>query len=142
MERMTEAEWRRFLDEHRSPAIASVTRPDGRPHASPIWIYPTGDEIVMTMFHTSVKANALANDPRMTLVVQDEVPPYRYAIVEGRVTGFDDDPGTVQYWAGRLGGRYMGEDRTEEFARRNGVPGEQVARFVIDHVRADKNITD
>lgn len=139
---MSEAEWRAFLDDHRGPAIAAVTRPDGRPHASPIWIYPHGDEIIFTTFHTSVKARSLAQDPRMTLVVQDDIPPYRYVVIEGRVTGFDDDPDTVRAWAGKLGGRYMGEDRAEEFARRNGVPGEMAARFKIERVRADTNITD
>jgi PPOX class probable F420-dependent enzyme len=142
MEQMNEVEWRAFLAEHRSPAIAAVTRPDGRPHASPVWIYPDGDEIVMTMFHTSVKARALRHDPRMTLVVQDDDPPYRYVVIEGRITGFETDLETVKYWAGKLGGRYMGEDRVQEFAERNGIPGEHVARFVIEHVRADKNITE
>ncbi|TVR73415.1 MAG: PPOX class F420-dependent oxidoreductase [Sphaerobacteraceae bacterium] len=142
MEKMTEIEWRQFLEEHRSPAIAAVTRPDGRPHASPLWIYPTGDEIIMTMFHTAVRTRALMIDPRMTLVVQDDAPPYRYVVIEGRVSGFEKDLDTVRYWAGKLGGRYMGEDRTEEFAERNGIPGEWLTRFVINHVRADKNITD
>jgi PPOX class probable F420-dependent enzyme len=103
LEQMTEAEWRQFLEVHRSPAIAAVTRVDGRPHASPIWIYPDGDEILFTLFHTSVKAKALSEDPRITLVVQDDAPPYRYAVIEGQVTGFDDDLETVKHWAGKLG---------------------------------------
>jgi hypothetical protein len=78
----------------------------------------------------------------MTLVVQDDAPPYRYVVIEGRVTGFEKDLDIVRHWAGKLGGRYMGEDRAEEFARRNGIPGEWLARFVIDRVRADKNITE
>lgn len=78
----------------------------------------------------------------MTLVIQDDSPPYRYVVIEGRVIGYDDDPENVRHWAGKLGGRYMGEDRAEEFARRNGVPGEMAARFKIERVRADTNITD
>jgi PPOX class probable F420-dependent enzyme len=139
---MTEAEWRQFLEVHRSPAIAAVTRVDGRPHASPIWIYPDGDEILFTLFHTSVKAKALSEDPRITLVVQDDAPPYRYAVIEGRVTGFDDDLETVKHWAGKLGARYLGDDREAEFAERNGVPGEILARMTIERVRADRNITE
>jgi PPOX class probable F420-dependent enzyme len=141
MERMTEAEWRRFIDEHTSPAIATVVRTDGRPHASPIWIYPTEDEIVMTMFHESVKVKALARDRRMTLVVQDDRPPYRFAMIEGRVV-LTDDRDAVREWAGRLGGRYMGADRAEEFAERNGVPGELLGRMSIERVHAFKNVTD
>lgn len=142
MEQMTETEWRQFLEEHRSPAIAAVTREDGRPHASPIWIYPAGDEILFTTFQSSVKAKALAHNPRISLVVQDDAPPYRYAVIDGHVTGFDTNLETVKEWAGKLGGRYLGDDRAAEFAERNGVPGEMLARMVIDHVRADRNITE
>jgi PPOX class probable F420-dependent enzyme len=142
MEHMTDTEWREFLEEHRSPAIAAVTHPDGRPHASPIWIYLDGDEIVFTTYHTSVKATSLAENPSMTLVIQDDRPPYRYVVIEGRFTGFDDDPDRLYHWAGKLGGRYMGEDRAEEFARRNGVSGEIVGRMTIERIVAHKNITD
>jgi PPOX class probable F420-dependent enzyme len=142
MELMTETEWRMFLEEHRSPAIAAVSRPDGRPHASPIWIYLDGDEIVFTTYYTSVKATSIAENPSMSLVVQDDRPPYRYVVIEGRFTGFDDDPDRLYKWAGKLGGRYMGEDRAEEFARRNGVPGEIVGRMTIERVIAHKNITE
>jgi hypothetical protein len=38
------------------------------------------------------------------------------------------DPAQVRAWAGRLGGRYLGADRAEEMAERNGVPGEVVVR--------------
>jgi hypothetical protein len=89
-----------------------------------------------------VKATALEQNPHMTLVVQDDAPPYRYVVVEGTVTGFDHDPARLHEWAGKLGGRYMGEDQTEEFARRNGVPGEMVGVMSIDRVTAHKNITD
>jgi PPOX class probable F420-dependent enzyme len=142
MQTMTEPEWRQFLEEHLSPAIAAVTRPDGQTHASPIWIYLEGNEIVFTTFHTSVKATSLELNPNMTLVVQDESPPYRYVVIEGKVTGFDHDPVRLRYWAGKLGGRYMGPDRAEEFADRNGVPGEMVGRMTIKRVVAHKNITD
>lgn len=142
METMTESEWRTFLEEHRSPAVAAVTRSDGRPHATPIWIYPDGDEIVFTTFHTSAKKKALDHNPRMTLVVQDDAPPYRYVIIEGRVTGFDDNLDTLRHWAEALGGRYIGPDRANEFAERNGVPGELVGRLTIERVTAHKNITD
>lgn len=141
MKRMTEDEARQFIEDCRSPAIATVVRKDGRPHASPIWIYPDGDEIVFTTYYNSVKAKALARDPRMTLLVQDEREPYHFAMIEGHVTSLKDDLPALKEWAGRLGGRYLGQSRVQEFAERNGVPGELLGRFKIELIRGFKNIT-
>ena len=35
----------------------------------------------------------------------------------------------VRHWATRIGGRYMGLDRAEEYGARNGVPGELLVRL-------------
>ena len=35
----------------------------------------------------------------------------------------------VRHWATRIGGRYMGADRADEFGARNGVPGELLVRL-------------
>ena len=43
--------------------------------------------------------------------------------------GLGEDPDELLATATRIGGRYMGEDRAEEFGRRNGVPGELIVRL-------------
>ncbi|MCW2686338.1 MAG: class probable F420-dependent enzyme [Mycobacterium sp.] len=40
-----------------------------------------------------------------------------------------EDPQRVVDTATRIGARYMGPDRAEEFDRRNGIPGELVVRI-------------
>jgi PPOX class probable F420-dependent enzyme len=139
---MTQSECRAFLEAHLSPAVLTFVRSDGRPHASPVWIYPDGDEIVFTMFNLAVKGQELSLGSRITMVVQDEAPPYRYIRLEGEITTIDDDLETVRHWAGKLGGRYLGDDRAEEFAERNGIPGELVARMRLDLLRGVIDITD
>ena len=47
-----------------------------------------------------------------------------------------EDLAEVRHWAARIGGRYMGADRAEEFGRRNGVPGELLVRVQPVHVVA------
>ncbi len=42
--------------------------------------------------------------------------------------------------ATRIGGRYMGADRAEEFGRRNAVPGELVVRVQPTKVNSAFNI--
>ena len=41
-------------------------------------------------------------------------------------------------WATKIGARYMGEDRAEEFGRRNAVAGELLVRLTPDRVVADR----
>jgi hypothetical protein len=61
--------------------------------------------------------------------------------VEG-VAEISDDPDEVRHWAGRLGARYMGEDRAEEFGRRNGVAGELLVRVRPEHVVSALDLAD
>lgn len=75
----------RFLAEPRVAVLAYVRR-DGRPNQSPIWYCYDGSTLVMSTMTGSPKHRALAHDPRVTVTVQDERPPYRAAVIEGTVT--------------------------------------------------------
>jgi hypothetical protein len=46
------------------------------------------------------------------------------------------------HWGGLLGARYMGEDRTQGYAARNGGPGNLLVRARIDKVIAFNGIAD
>ena len=81
---------------------------------------------MFTTWHTTVKANILRRDRRV-VVVQDPAPPYDYVSVEGEAQLIDDLQLRREI-STRLGAKYMGADRAEEFGRRNGVEGELVVR--------------
>ncbi len=51
------------------------------------------------------------------------------------------DPGELLEMATRIGSRYMGADRAEEFGRRNGVPGEYVVRLRPTRVISTLDVT-
>jgi general stress protein 26 len=63
--------------------------------------------VVFTVDANSVKAKALAREPRVSLCVDDEVPPYAFVLVEGTATVVDDPEAQLR-WATRIGARYMG----------------------------------
>ena len=86
-------------------------------------------------WHTSAKARHLRRDPRASLVVDLSEPPYAYVMVEGTAT-LSDDLGETRRFATRIGGRYMGEERAEEYGERNGVEGELLVRLHIDRIIA------
>jgi PPOX class probable F420-dependent enzyme len=128
MARMTDEEAWRFLGEGDRTAVVASVRPDGRPHAVPTWYAVDGNELVFTTWHTTVKAANLRKDPRVVVVVQDPAPPYDYVSVEGEAELIDDLP-ACRAISTRLGAKYMGENRAEEFGKRNGVEGELIVRI-------------
>jgi PPOX class probable F420-dependent enzyme len=132
---MERDEWRAFLVEGTRTAKLATTRADGRPHVVPIWFLLDGDDVVFTTWHESLKARSLRRDPRVALCVDDDRPPFAYVELGGRAT-LSDDLDEVRAWATRLGRRYMGAERGEEFGARNGVPGELLVRVHVDHVVA------
>ncbi len=46
------------------------------------------------------------------------------------------------HWGGLLGARHMGDDRAEEYAARNGGPGNLLVRGRVDEVIAFDGIAD
>jgi PPOX class probable F420-dependent enzyme len=136
---MTEVEWWAFLVERPRPAILATSRADGRPHAAPVWIDVDDGTIVFNTGADTVKGRNLARDPRCSLVVQDDEAPFAMVVVEGTVA-LSDELADVRRWAARIGGRYMGAERAEEYGERNGVPGELVARLIPTHVVSARDV--
>lgn len=138
---MSIEEMKVFIVEGTRTGHLATAREDGRPHAAPIWFVMDGDDIVFTTFHTSVKGRNLQRQPYATLSVDEPTPPYSFVVVEGPVT-LDPDPASSRHWAGIMGARYMGEDRAEEFARRNGIEGEWVGRLTPVNWTGIRDIAD
>ena len=83
------------------------------------------------MFNTgkdTAKGRALARDPRATLCVDLEEPPFAFVQVQGEAE-LSEDPAELLRTATAIAARYMGAERSEEFGKRNGVPGELVVRL-------------
>ncbi|MEU1795758.1 PPOX class F420-dependent oxidoreductase [Streptomyces californicus] len=132
---MTEDAWRAFLSDGTRTAKVSTVRADGSPHVAPVWFLLDGDSVVFNTGEESVKGRNLARDGRVSLCVDDDRPPYSFAVVNGRAE-LSEDPGDLLRWATLIARRYVAADEAEEFGRRNGVPGELVVRVRIDKVIA------
>ncbi|RMG94837.1 MAG: PPOX class F420-dependent oxidoreductase [Chloroflexi bacterium] len=139
MKDMTPAEAKTFLMTGTRTGKLATTRSDGRPHVAPIWFVMDGDDLIFNTWHTSVKAQNMRRDPRVSLCVDEETPPFAFVIVEGTVTLTENAPDLVA-WATRIGGRYMGADQAEAFGRRNGVPGELLVRLTPTKIIAKKDV--
>jgi hypothetical protein len=107
----------------------ATVRADGRPHVAPVWyVLDDNGTVLFNTGESTVKGRNLRRDPRASLCVDDERPPFSYVVMEGTVE-ITDDLGEVRRWATEIGGRYMGEERAEEYGARNGVEGELLVRL-------------
>ena len=124
------------------PGVLATTRKDGRPHVAPVW-YDVDDDgtIVFTTGASTVKGRTLRRTNWAAMTVDDDRPPFSFVTVAGPVT-ISEDLAEVREWAGRIGGRYMGADRAEEYGERNGVPGELLVRLVPEKVVSARDLAD
>jgi PPOX class probable F420-dependent enzyme len=141
MREMTRGEAIEFLSAGTRTGKLATVRANGAPHVTPIWFVIDGDDIVFNTWHTSSKAKHFARDPRASLVVDLEEPPYAYVLVEGSVT-ISRDLDEIVRFATRIGARYMGTDRAAEFGARNGVEGELLIRLHMGRLIAVDDISD
>ena len=101
---------------------------DGRPLVVPVWFIVEDGDLVFNTNKDTAKGRALARDPRATLCVDLEEPPYAFVQVQGDAE-LSEDPDELVRTATAIAARYMGQDRAAEYGKRNGVPGELVVRL-------------
>jgi PPOX class probable F420-dependent enzyme len=101
--RLTQSEVERFLAGRRVAVLVTIGE-DGRPLPTPIWyVYHDG----LLYFRTAdgaAKARNARRDPRVSVCVQDERPPYRAVVVHG--TAEVREP--LEWLSRELPRRYLG----------------------------------
>jgi PPOX class probable F420-dependent enzyme len=109
----------------RAPRIAvlAYARADGRPCQAPIWYTLSDGAFWMSTVTGSPKHRALERDPRVCLTIQDERPPYRALLADGKVELAPLDPardptaGMAVRYFGRLGAAQYERMTAAEYAR-------------------------
>src|SRR5580658_3986572 len=117
-----------FLSEGTRTGILGYASASGRPLVVPVWFVVEDGTLVFNTGKDTAKGRALARDPRATLCVDLEEPPYGFVQVQATAE-LSQEPAELLRTASAIGARYMGEDRAEEFGKRNAVPGELVVRL-------------
>ncbi|MER6719762.1 PPOX class F420-dependent oxidoreductase [Streptomyces halstedii] len=138
---MTQDEWRAFLSEGTRTGKVATVRADGSPHIAPVWFLLDGDDLVFNTGEETVKGRNLARDGRVSVCVDDDRPPFAFAVVQGHAE-LSEDLVEVQEWATRIAARYVGQDAAAEFGARNGVAGELLVRVRVDKVVAMAEVAD
>jgi PPOX class probable F420-dependent enzyme len=139
---MTASETRAFLAAGTRTGKLAVVKRDGSAHVVPIWFVVDGDgSLVFNTGADTIKGRAIRRDPRVSICVDDEAPPYAYVRVDG-VAEISEDLGAMLPWSTAIGRRYMGDDLAEAFGRRNAVAGELLVRVRPTRVVARAGVAD
>jgi uncharacterized protein len=109
---------------------------DGRPPASiPIWYsYEPGGDILINTGATSRKAKLIERAGQVTLVAQNEEPPYQYVVVEGTVV--DTSAPTPLDVREAIAIRYLGDEAGRAFVK--SLEGSTTVLFTV---RPDRWLT-
>ena len=103
---------------------------NGTPHVVPIWY--TVDNQNNIIFNTgggSVKAKNIRRDNRVRLCVDDQTPLFSFVIIDGIAKIETNDSNEIYKWAKIFAARYMGDDKTEAYGRRNSGEGEVLVKI-------------
>ena len=131
---------RDFLSPGTRTGKLSYLAASGRPLVAPVWFVVEDGSLVFNTNKDTAKGRALARDPRVSLCVDLEEPPYAFVQVQGEAE-LSEDPAELIRTATAIAARYMGAGRAEEFGRRNGVPGELVVRVWPTKVRVNFDVS-
>lgn len=113
---MTPDARRAFLTSGTRTAVLATTRADGRPHAVPVCFVLEDDDVLFLTNDATAKGRALQRDPRATLVVDDETPPFAFVMIEGTAQ-LSRSPGDIDRVAPEIAERYDGPGGVEDFVR-------------------------
>lgn len=142
MRKMSHDEYLHFMMERPRTAKVATASLDGQPHVAPVWFEMDGETIIFTTWHTTVKAKHLRENPRVSLSVDDDTPPFSFAVVEGTAEIANPTPEEFLHWATRIAGRYMGGDLAKAYGQRNAVPGELLIRITPTKIVTRAGMSD
>ena len=141
MASLSDPEVRDFLARGTRTGKLAYLAASGRPLVVPVWFVVEGDSLVFNTGKDTAKGRALARDPRATLCVDLEEPPFAFVQVQGEAE-LSEDPAELLRTATAIAARYVGAERAGEFGRRNGVPGELVVRLRPKQVVSALDLAD
>ena len=143
---MSREEIEAFLMSGTKTGKVSTVRKDGRPHLAPIWFVldsnkDNNNSIIFTTGNESVKGKDMLRDPRVSLCVDDQTPPFSFVVIEGLAEiNQEPDLDDLLKWTTKIAARYMGQDDAESYGKRNAVIGEMLVKIRPTKIIAQKDM--
>jgi PPOX class probable F420-dependent enzyme len=147
MTEMSKAEIARFLMQGTFTGKLATVKKDGSSHVVPIWfVLDNGNskdkigEIVFTTGDTSIKANNIQRDNRVSICLDDQIPPFSFVTIFGTANIQPYRQKEVFKWAMKIAERYMGKKNADAYGRRNSEEGLVLVRIKPTRILAEKDI--
>ncbi|MGH9977899.1 MAG: PPOX class F420-dependent oxidoreductase [Nitrososphaeraceae archaeon] len=147
MAEMSKAEIGKFLMQGTFTGKLATVKKDGSSHVVPIWfVLDNGNtrgkvgNIIFTTGDTSVKANNIQRDNRVSICVDDQTPPFSFVTIFGTAKIHSYKQKEVLKWATKIAERYMGKKNAEAYGRRNSEEGLVLVGIKPKRIIAEKDI--
>jgi PPOX class probable F420-dependent enzyme len=96
--------------------------------------------LIFTTGSTSVKANNIQRDSRVSICIDDQIPPFSFVTILGTAKIFSYKQKEILKWATKIAERYMGKSNAEAYGRRNSEEGLVLVRIKPTRIIAEKDI--
>ena len=147
MTEMSKAEIGRFLMKETFTGKLATVKEDGSSHVVPIWFVLEKKKsrdrignIIFTTGSTSVKANNIRRDNRISICIDDQIPLFSFVTIFGTAKIYPYKQKEVLKWATKIAERYMGKDNAEAYGKRNSEEGLVLVRIKPTRIIAEKDI--
>jgi PPOX class probable F420-dependent enzyme len=151
MTEMSKAEIGRFLMQGTFTGKLATVKKDGSSHVVPIWFVldnrnnssrggKIGRDIILTTGDTSVKAQNIQRDNRVSICIDDQTRPFSFVTIFGTAKIHPYKQKEVLRWATKIAQRYMGKDNAEAYGKRNSEEGLVLVRIKPRRILAEKDI--
>jgi PPOX class probable F420-dependent enzyme len=147
MAEMSKKEVIRFLTQGTFTGKVATVRKERGLHVVPIWFVldnkkRSGDQIgdiVFTTAEMSVKSKNIKKDNRVSMCVDDQLPPFSFVTVTGTAKIYPYKHEEVLMWATKIAERYMGKKNADEYGRRNSGEGSVLVRLTPERIIGEKD---
>jgi PPOX class probable F420-dependent enzyme len=147
MTEMSKAEIGRFIMKGTFTGKLATVKEDGSSHVVPIWFVLEKKKsrdrignIIFTTGSTSVKANNIRRDNRISICIDDQIPLFSFVTIFGTAKIYPYQQKEVLKWATEIAERYMGKSNAEAYGRRNSEEGLVLVRIKPTRIIAEKDI--
>jgi PPOX class probable F420-dependent enzyme len=142
MPEMSKDEIRSFLLQGTFTGKLGTINKNGTPHIVPIWFtLDHEDNIIFNTGSKSIKAQNILRDNRVRLCVDDQVPLFSFVTIDGIAEIISNaNQKELFKWAKTIAARYMGNDKAEEYGKRNSSEDELLIKIKPTKVIGQKDI--
>jgi PPOX class probable F420-dependent enzyme len=149
MTEMSNEEIARFVMQGTFTGKLATVKKDGGSHVVPIWFVLDNENskrrskignIIFTTYSASVKANDIRRNNRVSICIDDQIPPFSFVTIFGTAKVYPYRREEVLKWATKIAERYMGKKNAKAYGRRNSGEGAVLVKINSTKIIAEKDI--